>query len=67
MAFRARREPAVHPGAVSAAAVAAVAAPAISLNTDCAGPGYVQIDATPNDLGVIGGEMDEPMFGLIGW
>jgi uncharacterized membrane protein len=36
-------------------------------NTDCASPGNVQIDATPNDLGVIGGEMDEPMFGMIGW
>ncbi len=24
--------------------------------TDCASPGNVQIDATPNDLGVMGGE-----------
>ena len=35
--------------------------------TDCATPGNVQIDATPNDLGVMGGEMDEPMFGMFGW
>ena len=25
-------------------------------NTDCASPGNVQIDATPNDLGVLGGQ-----------
>lgn len=36
-------------------------------NTDCASPGNVQIDATPNDLGVVGAEMDEPMWGMIGW
>lgn len=36
-------------------------------NTDCASPGNVQIDATPNDLGVMGAEMDEPMWGMIGW
>lgn len=36
-------------------------------NTDCASPGNVQIDATPNDLGVMGAEMDEPMWGFIGW
>jgi hypothetical protein len=36
-------------------------------DTDCATPGNVQIDATPNDLGVMGAEMDEPMWGMIGW
>lgn len=36
-------------------------------DTDCASPGNVQIDATPNDLGVMGAEMDEPMWGMIGW
>lgn len=35
--------------------------------TDCASPGNVQIDATPNNLGVMGAEMDEPMWGMIGW
>ena len=35
--------------------------------TDCASPGNVQIDATPNDLGVMGAETDEPMWGMIGW
>jgi hypothetical protein len=35
--------------------------------TDCASPGNVQIDATPNDLGVVGAETDEPMWGMIGW
>ena len=35
--------------------------------TDCASPGNVQIDATPNDLGVMGAEVDEPMWGMIGW
>lgn len=35
--------------------------------TDCASPGNVQINATPNDLGVVGSEMDEPMWGMIGW
>ncbi len=35
--------------------------------TDCASPGNSQIDATPNDLGVMGAEVDEPMFGMIGW
>ena len=36
-------------------------------STDCASPGNSQLTATPNDLGVMGGEMDEPMFGMIGW
>ena len=36
-------------------------------NTDCASPGNVQIDATPNDLGIMGAEIDEPMWGMIGW
>ena len=35
--------------------------------TDCAQPGNSQLTATPNDLGVMGAEMDEPMFGMIGW
>ncbi len=35
--------------------------------TDCASPGNSQIVATPNDLGIMGSEMDEPMFGMIGW
>ena len=35
--------------------------------TDCATPGNVQIDATPNNLGVMGAEVDEPMWGMIGW
>lgn len=35
--------------------------------TDCASPGNAQIVATPNDLGVIGGMADEPMFGMFGW
>lgn len=35
--------------------------------TDCASPGNAQITATPNDLGVLGAEIDEPMFGMIGW
>lgn len=35
--------------------------------TDCASPGNVQIDATPNDLGIMGAEADEPMFGMFGW
>jgi len=35
--------------------------------TDCAQPGNSQLTATPNDLGVVGAEMDEPMFGMIGW
>jgi hypothetical protein len=36
-------------------------------NTDCASPGNAQITSTPNDLGVMGAEADEPMWGLIGW
>ena len=35
--------------------------------TDCAQPGNSQLTATPNDIGVVGAEMDEPMFGMIGW
>jgi hypothetical protein len=35
--------------------------------TDCASPGNSQLTATPNDLGVMGAEMDEPMWGMIGW
>lgn len=36
-------------------------------STDCASPGNSQLTATPNDLGVMGGEMDEPFFGFGGW
>ena len=35
--------------------------------TDCASPGNSQLTSTPNDLGVMGAEMDEPMWGMIGW
>ncbi len=34
---------------------------------DCASPGNSQITATPNDLGLMGAEVDEPMFGFGGW
>lgn len=35
---------------------------------DCASPGNSQITATPNDLGIMGAEVDEPgMFGFGGW
>ena len=36
-------------------------------STDCASPGNSQLTATPNDLGVMGGMMDEPFFGFGGW
>lgn len=36
-------------------------------STDCASPGNSELTATPNDLGVMGAEMDEPMWGMIGW
>lgn len=36
-------------------------------STDCATPGNSQLTATPNDLGVMGGMMDEPFFGFGGW
>jgi hypothetical protein len=36
-------------------------------STDCASPGNSQLTATPNDLGIMGAEADEPMFGMIGW
>ena len=36
-------------------------------STDCAEPGNSQLTATPNDLGVMGGMMDEPFFGFGGW
>ena len=38
-------------------------------STDCASPGNSQLTATPNDLGSIGAEIDEPggMFGFGGW
>ena len=35
--------------------------------TDCAQPGNSQLTATPNDLGIVGEEADEPMFGMYGW
>lgn len=35
--------------------------------TDCAEPGNSQLTATPNDIGIVGAEMDEPMWGMIGW
>ena len=35
--------------------------------TDCASPGNSQFTATPNDLGVMGEEADEPMWGMFGW
>ena len=34
---------------------------------DCASPGNSQNTATPNDLGIMGAEVDEPMFGFGGW
>ena len=36
-------------------------------STDCVSPGNSQLTATPNDLGVMGGEADESMFGMMGW
>ena len=37
-------------------------------STDCASPGNSQLTATPNDLGVMGAEIDGPgMFGFGGW
>ena len=35
--------------------------------TDCAEPGNSQLTATPNDIGIVGAEMDEPMWGMFGW
>lgn len=35
--------------------------------TDCATPGNSQLTATPNDIGAMGGMMDEPFFGFGGW
>ena len=35
--------------------------------TDCATPGNSELRATPNDLGVMGGMMDEPFYGFGGW
>ena len=34
--------------------------------TDCASPGNSQLNATPNDLGIMGAEADEG-FGFWGW
>ena len=36
-------------------------------DTDCASPGNSQLTATPNDLGIMGAEADEPFWGGIGW
>lgn len=38
-------------------------------STDCATPGNSQLTATPNDLGVMGAEVDEPglLYGFGGW
>lgn len=36
-------------------------------STDCASPGNSELTATPNDLGIMGAEVDEPMWGMIGW
>lgn len=36
-------------------------------STDCASPGNSQLTATPNDLGVMGAEIDEPFYGFGGW
>ncbi|MBU3750053.1 MAG: hypothetical protein FGM52_06310 [Mycobacterium sp.] len=36
-------------------------------STDCATPGNADIVATPNDLGIMGEEADEPMWGMFGW
>ena len=38
-------------------------------STDCASPGNSQLTATPNDLGTLGAETDQPglMFGFGGW
>lgn len=35
--------------------------------TDCATPGNSELRATPNDLGIMGGMMDEPFYGFGGW
>jgi hypothetical protein len=35
--------------------------------TDCAEPGNSQLTATPNDIGIMGEEADEPVFGMYGW
>lgn len=35
--------------------------------TDCATPGSSELRATPNDLGIMGEEADEPMWGMFGW
>lgn len=36
------------------------------MSTECASPGSSELDATPNDLGVMGAMIDEPMVGF-GW
>ncbi|MCB1289815.1 MAG: hypothetical protein KDB47_19435 [Mycobacterium sp.] len=36
-------------------------------DTDCASPGSSELRATPNDLGILGAEVDEPFFGMMGW
>ena len=36
-------------------------------DTDCACPGSSELRATPNDLGILGAEVDEPFFGMMGW
>lgn len=35
-------------------------------DTDCASPGSSELRATPNDLGIMGAEVDEPIFGFGG-
>ncbi len=35
--------------------------------TYCASPGNSQLTATPNDLGIMGEEADEPMCGMFVW
>lgn len=36
-------------------------------DTDCASPGNSELRATPNDLGILGAEVDEPFYGMLGW
>ena len=36
-------------------------------DTDCASPGSSELRATPNDLGILGAEVDEPFYGMLGW
>ena len=35
-------------------------------DTDCASPGSSELRATPNDLGIMGAEVDKPIFGFGG-